>query len=308
MIRCCFILVFAFFTSQYSFSQYTITWATQQPAWVFPIWFENGDGQRDTIYFGYDYNADSTLGEPSDSIFGEKKIWVDTTKFNAKFGGSWYCGSGIICDSVLKADVNDTLMSGTSISFINGLLPLKVSWDVSLLRSTALPYPDQSPAPKAEGQMGFFTPMYSINKDSSWCSNVMQVLITDTVINNGGMTKCIRKDSIYFESMYGPGYAPSYISLTVRKWQGFIGNIGSAGMNQSYLLAYPIPFNNDLNINCVSCGTYHYRLTDVFGKIYVADSNLNGGIRISADNLPAGIYFLCVKYGEKTISKKLIKI
>jgi hypothetical protein len=52
---------------------YTIPWAQVQPDWVFPLWFENGDGQKDTIYIGYDENAHGYLLQENnpDTIFGE---------------------------------------------------------------------------------------------------------------------------------------------------------------------------------------------------------------------------------------------
>ena len=36
---------------------YTIPWAQQQPAWVFPLWFEDASGAKDTLYVCYDADA-----------------------------------------------------------------------------------------------------------------------------------------------------------------------------------------------------------------------------------------------------------
>lgn len=56
-------------TTVASAQTYTVPGAQQQPAWVFPLWFEDGSGAKDTLYFCYDANAKSVL--PYDTIFGE---------------------------------------------------------------------------------------------------------------------------------------------------------------------------------------------------------------------------------------------
>ncbi|MEN9521788.1 MAG: hypothetical protein RL065_165, partial [Bacteroidota bacterium] len=61
---------------------YTIPNASKQPAWVFPLWFENGDGQKDTVYIGYDIHADTWNGIGPDTIFGEKWQVINFNKFN----------------------------------------------------------------------------------------------------------------------------------------------------------------------------------------------------------------------------------
>ncbi|MFN0276654.1 MAG: hypothetical protein ACKVPJ_12985 [Chitinophagales bacterium] len=48
---------------------YTIPGATEQPAWVFPLWFEDALGNKDTLYFGYDPEAVDFGIPSSDTIF-----------------------------------------------------------------------------------------------------------------------------------------------------------------------------------------------------------------------------------------------
>src|SRR5258705_12233792 len=86
--------------------QYTIPWATQQPQWVFPIYFEEGTGQRDTIYIGYDPASSSIF---YDTIFGEKKIYVDTNLFNVSICDGWLLGPGQIRDSVYKSTASQMI-------------------------------------------------------------------------------------------------------------------------------------------------------------------------------------------------------
>jgi len=59
-------------------AQYQIPGAQQQPAWVFPMYFEDGFGYRDTVYLGYDADARGETYDPTfnpiynpDTIFGE---------------------------------------------------------------------------------------------------------------------------------------------------------------------------------------------------------------------------------------------
>ena len=47
---------------------YTIPWAQQQPAWVFPLWFEDASGAKDTLYLCYDVNAGIIQPETFGSI------------------------------------------------------------------------------------------------------------------------------------------------------------------------------------------------------------------------------------------------
>ncbi len=65
------------------FSQtYTIPGATEQPAWVFPLWFEDALGNKDTLYFGYDPYAIDFVWPQSDSVFAETFLTIDTSNFN----------------------------------------------------------------------------------------------------------------------------------------------------------------------------------------------------------------------------------
>ncbi|MBK6730753.1 MAG: hypothetical protein IPG60_07235 [Bacteroidetes bacterium] len=61
---------------------YTIPGATEQPAWVFPLWFEDGTGAKDTLYLGYDSEGQDYGYPQSDTVFAEYFNLIDTTKFN----------------------------------------------------------------------------------------------------------------------------------------------------------------------------------------------------------------------------------
>jgi hypothetical protein len=48
---------------------YTIPWAIQQPKFVFPIFIEDGVGNRDTLYLRYDPNASQNSFDTADQKF-----------------------------------------------------------------------------------------------------------------------------------------------------------------------------------------------------------------------------------------------
>lgn len=118
----------------------------QIPAWLFPIIFEEGTGQRDTIYLGYDDNA-LKYGIPSkDTIFGEKYLPLDTSKFQVVW-------EEILGDKGIKVIVTpDSNFIGAGIQNYHSKFNLKMYWDKSLYYSDSLPfyrdslnYPDSLP-------------------------------------------------------------------------------------------------------------------------------------------------------------------
>ena len=156
---------FLLFTITLYAQTYTIPGASQQPAWVFPIWFEDGAGQRDTIYIGHDPNAIS--GGP-DTIFGEKWIVYDTNKFCVSADYKSVSGGP---DSILKVNIhlfNPDGGSGFIIEFRNATWPLKMKFDVSLFYIDSLPfyqdslnYPDTLPRGYGEIWCSDFDPNFN---------------------------------------------------------------------------------------------------------------------------------------------------
>ena len=138
---------------------YSIPWAQTQPKFVFPIYFEEGNGHKDTLYLGYDSlaNGYSINGNPNqDTIFGVKKVPIDTSKFYVTWSTTLFETSNRLKDSVYKANVSNIssnhFPNSQSIIFNNGNLPLKISWDKNLFYSDSLPFANSSPAPNAEGR------------------------------------------------------------------------------------------------------------------------------------------------------------
>lgn len=132
----CFLVGVKFTSAQ----TYTVPGAQVQPAWVFPLWFEDGSGAKDTLYFCYDSLSDN-LYPSGDTIYGEKIIFKDTSKF---WVGIWAYPA---IDSTASVFVSNYV--ATNLIFNKGHYPLKMKWDDTLLYSSSLPYPDLSPLPRA---------------------------------------------------------------------------------------------------------------------------------------------------------------
>lgn len=121
---------------------YLVPGAQVQPAWVFPLWFEDGSGDKDTLYFCYDPSSNDQY--PSgDTIFGEKLVSTDSSIFWV--GLSALGGANL--DTTRKVYVSNQPF--TLIFFHKGIYPLKFFWDDTLFYSSSLPYPDLSPFPRA---------------------------------------------------------------------------------------------------------------------------------------------------------------
>lgn len=82
--------------------------------------------------------------------------------------------------------------------------------------------------------------------------------------------------------------------------------------NQSIALnIYPIPFENELNLNIINPKQYKVwiELVDITGKIIYINylNTMEGNITINTIALPKGVYVVKLYCGENTIQKKIIK-
>jgi len=134
------ILILLSITNHLHSQIYPVPNAEVLPSWVFPIWFEDGNGDKDTIYFCYDHNATNSFPN-TDTLFGEKWVKKDSTKF---WVGIWTTEGD---DSTFQTHVNTQPFA--QIFFHKGKYPLKISWDDTLLYSSSLPYPNLNPFPSA---------------------------------------------------------------------------------------------------------------------------------------------------------------
>ncbi len=232
--------------SGFLFAQtYAVPGAQLQPAWVFPMWFENGDGQKDTLYFCFDPQS----GFPSDTLFGVKLIPENTDTFNATFDQLLYNDSMHLKVIVLTTDV---LSAGVGIKFQNGVLPITLRWDKNVFYSDSIPYPEKDPAPRAQGKIWFDLPM---NVDS--CNYSVPIIMTDSVTTY--YSTCYKSDSIIFN-----GNGISYLTFSVDPWKGYWLNAHESHQKNSVNF-YPNPSSGEIKITAAE--QYDsYELLDLAGR------------------------------------------
>ncbi|MEI7803352.1 MAG: T9SS type A sorting domain-containing protein [Bacteroidota bacterium] len=273
---------------------YTIPWAQQQPAWVFPIWIENGDGQKDTLYYCYQQNAIGGGFYPGDSIFGEVLSKVDTNSFY-----TYYSNPYNTIDSFAKCYVGNLIGSSGSIFFSHPIMPIILRWDINLFYSDSLPFQNNFPTPRAQGLMFFDLPMWS----PADCFYSQPILITDSINPSGPVWACVRQDSIEFENQFG-GNNTSYIDFSVIAWSGTYGDIDDI-KNLSTASIYPNPTQENINIILSDNEeSFEYIISDLAGKEIVRGKGKNEDI-INIDSFSNGIYFISI---NEKVSKKIFHL
>lgn len=263
---------------------YTVPGAQVQPAWVFPLWFEDGSGAKDTLYFCYDGNSGMTT--LYDTIFGEKKEPLDSIFFQAYYG----CA----LDSSFSAYKKITFPSpdlGVSMCFLHTQMPLTLRWDSKVFRSNSLPFPDQSPAPRAQGVLAFDLPM-----EVTMCSFELPLLMTDTTLYAWD-TICSFSDSIVFE-----GTSASYLDFHVTPWTGILVGIDNTLSNRSEYFICPNPARDELRIFTKSNrAAISFELRDVYGNIRISHKIKDNDLSIKITDLLAGSYLAIIRNEQSQI-------
>lgn len=307
---------------------------TDTPAWLFPIIFESGKGQRDTVYIGYDTDAyDITQpGFDGDSVFGEKKIWIDTTKFNADVTGNPCNGMGIVCDSVIKCIIRSPIeVIGTSFSLGKSRYPLKMFWDKNLFYSDSLPfykdstsYPDT--LPKAIGKIGcgdnnmayincyydwsFFMPADPQNKYAfinPSCPFIPPSSPPDPYPYASG-APCWVTDSIvwYGDSIYHPDdMAIGFV--IVQYGDGGIGIDEKMGSTAEDFILYPNPSAENIKIKGQN-DIFSIEIYDITQRLMLKDQATTNEKNISLRNFPNGFYTVKIISRSKQYYYKIIKV
>ena len=298
-----------FFLSTTVNAQYSIPGASQQPAWVFPIYLEEGNGGRDTLYIGFDSTASAYGLEPSDSVFGVKVINIDTNLFNATWAVSlgW---PGNFTDTAYKVLVTSSspfpFNSAGTISFMNAIYPLKISWDISLLRSDSLPFADQGSSPRAQCEHEFSMPVYGdayINGNQLYCG-FAPLLITDEA--QPWVTTCLAKDSVSFKDIFNtPGAYPNYLVPSFKTWTGDVVSSNSMDPVDALKLfpnpssgIFTIKFNRQITQDCI------FEVRDIMGSIIPLKKVTNNGSEVILDllDLSSGIYFVGIKANNQLLT------
>ena len=269
---------------------YLIPGATEQPDWVFPLWFEDGSGAKDTIYFAYDSDGQDFGWPQSDTVFGEKLIQIDTSKFNA------YWESGFLLPNALKVLVWGNIEFGSGISFVNTYYPpLIVRWDPDLFYDEIIPYPNLDPLPDACGEFTTFGDM-----SPAGCSYMYPIIITDTT--QGGGLVCYFSDSI----VYTTG-SVSGLSFRIIPWEPNFLSIENYNNQINSIQIYPNPVINNLFLSNRNNDEYRYQLFNAAGGILLTGF-ANTSINLDFTNYSPGIYNINIISNNLLTTHKIIKL
>lgn len=296
----------------FSFGSFAQTY--QQPQWLMPFYFEDANGDRDTVSIGYDPQADDwdVIIDPQ---FNEGWKWIDTTKFNVYLweypsypGGA---GNILLHDSVRKKDVsshcNSTLQyyPYISIGICKGKMPITVKWDNNLLNSQYLPYPNISFRPKARvdmecnGSEPWYFPSPVDDQRivlTDFCSYQFWLCFTDSLYINGS-------------GNLPPSQSISGISFTIVPWDLVITNINEAVIDKSFIVS-PNLVTDLVTIQNLDKEEFNYGLYNSFGQLCLF-SQVNAGFNkeeLSLSTFPKGMYYLKIYQYDKNSIYKIIKM
>lgn len=316
------LFILFYLNSAILFSQpiYTVPNANKQPKFVFPIYFEEGGGQRDTLYLGYDSMAtgNGVGGWYDDSIFGVKSVWVDTNLFYAGWTDQVLKSYNppILKDSLYKINVSKCYTNNSGqlyfpfihhISVNRGILPLKISWDKNLFYSDSLPFIITLSTPVGEGH---FIVQYSSEEAESEngnviCYNYPYIILTDSIVNS----MCTANDSftIFNVNQNIISVNEGILNFSIQGWTGVNTIIHELTNDINYFEVNPNPFNNNLIIKSKSLKS-EIRVYDILGKI-IYKNLIVGSMQhtLFTSEFKSGIYIVKIFSDENIFEKKLIK-
>ncbi|MDD4218456.1 MAG: T9SS type A sorting domain-containing protein [Bacteroidales bacterium] len=192
-----------------------IVFAQQTPQWIMPFYFETADGQKDTVYIGYDPSASESPDVIDEQFYDiEHYILSNLDFFNVYVEGSLGCGDNYY--DIRKTTIRNDLDLYTYINFVGvGDFPITMKWDYSQLYSENLPDIYQVISDRPRARIDIYPEIF--NCDIS-CHDDCYYMCTDSLypeINNYLTWDCngILEDSVYFNSS---------LALTVEEGQGIM--------------------------------------------------------------------------------------
>jgi len=282
------LLPFILFASTVSAQQYQIPGAQQQPAWVLPLYFEDAEGSRDTVYMGYDQSAETSAGWPlyPDTSFGEVYVPADTVGFRVLFGTNpWWFEA----DSVLKVLVRPYIGQLT-VTLMQARLPLTMRWDSQLFYSDSLPFPDQNPLPRMEAVLWPAGLTANLNDpEGETCGPLEPIMLSDTSII---YPVCTFADSIVLDAWGCQGCLfTGDFDLWFREWSGgWVSVEELTDKNRIHL--FPNPTTDMVRVQLPTATTASWELYDMQGKMVLHATFSRAPFTIDMGHLPLGVYLL----------------
>lgn len=275
------------------FSQiYAIPGATEQPAWVFPLWITDGLGEIDTIYIAYDDEA-INFGIPSaDTVFGEEFRPIDIDSFNV----FW---DDVISEQAYKVIVINDITTPIILSFLNARLPIKITWDNNLFYSMDLPFPDNFPLPNGWGLVhcGF--------NNFEGCPPELESAMVITDSPDYDIWNNFATDSLNFSSdVYE--YFENYLDFQILPY-GDVHNWGNV-ISTDYNIKINPSITQDY-INIISNGRKQICIYNLSGNLIKVFNSLNEGkATINISDLNAGFYILTIMSVNYVYNTKIFKL
>lgn len=237
----------------------------------------------------YDSNATNGM----DTVFGEKFIKIDTSKFNAGVN------FGFFGDTAVKVVAVPTLPNAFTFDFYKGVMPLTMYWYDSLFYSDSLPFPDLDPAPRAKGAY-----MCSDAVPSGNCNPDVWYIMCDTFNFMDNISPFKYSDSVVFVGTSGKITVGGFL-LQIVDWNTVLGGVVPDKSPEEKFFIYPNPFSTSATLRIYNRenAKYEFTMYDLFGREVrqFTIPQIAGQCKIERGNLPSGMYFYKVSDKEKII-------
>ncbi|MCD4794590.1 MAG: T9SS type A sorting domain-containing protein [Bacteroidales bacterium] len=283
----------------------------EEPQWKIPLYFEDATGAKDTIWIGYDPNADDHF-ETIDPQFDEDWIWIDTTKFNAYIWHYPNCSPTypIDTDSVRKTTIASWIFPYSELGFVKGEMPVTITWDEHKLNSPDLPdnFPDISPRPRARIDMTFDFGPGITDPDCLVIYDGPTVVLTSNT-EGLGMYPCIKTENLIFNSTYEVEPGAAFFNFFIQIMPHDYSYVSINEIDEKVVEVFPNIFKDEFFISNKSAKDFHYKVFSISekkiltGNIFSGQKNQN----INMSIYPQGVYFIKFFNNTNNFTSKLLK-
>lgn len=281
-----------------------------EPQWKIYLAFEDGTGQKDTVWLGYDPLA--TYGQNPDTIFGERWEYLDTSKFNV------YVEYDPPSNKAIKSRIFPTnLFVHMNLYVTKGKLPVTMKWEKNKLNSENLPnylYPNIPNRPKARidvYQLGVLLDIQIPDCPFSF-DMIPQMILTDYESEDFySMCHCIKYDSVYFsetENYSELGETVKYPESLKFGVNPYNYEPDIVDIVETDISLYPNPVSNILTINNKNNKKLLVNIYDIHGSLILNDKVYDHTTNIDMSNFIKGLYLIKIIDNDNFKTFKINKL